>query len=1234
MKRLLLFFVMLCATLCFSISAISVGFTSGPLINAGLAAETDDDLICSWGITDTTAINVSWYKDDVLNRTLYDSTSLNTSNTLPQSATAKNQNWRCVVTLFNATHNVTQETNVTIENAGPSTPVLYNGVVDISDGITLIEDQTIILDLNSTDPDPGDGISYFIGSGVFCTVTDSNTGAVSCTATHAQVRNATEGEDNVTLNIIFYASDDDAIEPKSSGLNVPFNITPVNDLPNVTIPDQSSPVNQTFNESFTITDEEEHFPATAIIDVASTSADIVGEIAVTVENESILRIYQTSALDYDAVGNHTVGINITDSLGASILVTYNWEITSVNRPPYFVGVTPANYSSPLPYTYVLAQGETVFINLSANDPDTNLTDESIFFSDDTSLFNVQTSNSTATNISNATGYINFTATNADVGNTTVTITITDVGGFTDTITLNFTVTNINDPPVIYNQSYAQSNTGGNINISNLIAYRYAPFSYQINFSDPDLTIGLDTLSWSDNTSTINVTSTGLISFTPTGEVRNETINISVSDLAGSTDWRLVFLEIRNNSPPFFNQTLPHLNCSEGQSCFLNVSYYADEFDPDDNVSSYAASVVGGSVTGFSIDSVTGVINFTPLQSEIGNYTLNVTIADSRSATAWQLFNLTINNTEDAPVWITYDFSGETIVEDHTFNFLLYADDPDLLLNNSSESLTFSSNLSWVSISPESTTGNRTRSLLSFTPNSTQDGDHVIRLNVTDTTGRSAFVDVSFTIYNDTLPPEVNQFRPYGGVNDALVDGWFENSMDLTVDSVTFPENTTNLIFKVNATDDETPVNQLLYTWYYDSELIQGPSTLNQTNLSFDFLSNGSHQVQVVINDTRLESTTFTWDLVVTDVNRPPRFLVNYTENETIDATARLNGFFSLYDGQKFYDPDDDLDANGLIDQNESFDLTITSTACAHATLEQDGRDLRVTPLSVGTCLVTFTAEDSAGENVTSNVVTIIVTEVPQGAQASSVSSGGGGGGITTRNTLVPIQQEVETPFPLSIVTPGRVTIYENQTVEVPVVISNNWTEPLYGVLLSATSNISDLDMTFDTDYIEELGVGASTLTMLTVEGYRLGENFEVTVHANVSDPELHDSVLVTFNAIEASDADKNAVEVKVTFAQDLLSQNEECQELNEYLREAEEFMREGDLDSSRSLLDFVINGCKFMISRTSPDMQEPGIIRNPFVEIEDAMLRGIAYIILGVFVLFSLVGLLYHHYRTKDVYDF
>lgn len=145
------------------------------------------------------------------------------------------------------------------------------------------------------------------------------------------------------------------------------------------------------------------------------------------------------------------------------------------------------------------------------------------------------------------------------------------------------------------------------------------FFYDINCSDSDL---LDFPSYFDNFTgfqidnlTGNISAVGGFNQTLVG---NNTIEISCVDTFGNTTTGIFVLEILDvfGAPvldPIGNQI-----AVESQLFLLDVDATDEENDP---------LTFADNTTLFDIDPVTGLINFTPLLAEIGNYTVNISVTD-------------------------------------------------------------------------------------------------------------------------------------------------------------------------------------------------------------------------------------------------------------------------------------------------------------------------------------------------------------------------------------------------------------------------------------------------------------------------------------------------------------------------------------------------------------------------------------------------------------------------------
>ena len=167
------------------------------------------------------------------------------------------------------------------------------------------------------------------------------------------------------------------------------------------------------------------------------------------------------------------------------------------------------------------------------------------------------------------------------------------------------------------------------------------------------------------------------------------VNITTGNLAPTFNHSLANYTINESSAFAYD-----INCSDANGD--NISYY-------DNISK------------FDIDSSTGIISWTPVDSDVGTYDVTVICSDGLLNTSG-VFTIIVNDINNAPVLASI---GSLIaVESSLFVFDVNATDAD------NDTLTYSSNATLFAIS--STTG-----VFSFTPTISQVGNYSINFSVSD-----------------------------------------------------------------------------------------------------------------------------------------------------------------------------------------------------------------------------------------------------------------------------------------------------------------------------------------------------------------------------------------------------------------------------------------------------------------------------------------------------------------------
>jgi hypothetical protein len=1121
----------------FSRISFSLSFTSNPSISPTNSSR-EQPLVCSWEAADATQQNVTWYNGTLaFNSTIDAASPVVVSNTY----LTRGQIWNCTVSIGDGATLLTRSAVTTIKNALPSKPSALNA--------TILEDSTYSYVLNSTDADSDTITYYYTSSNLTLTTWVSATGSFSWKPDYPNIG---------TNTITFYSKDNQ--EPTMVGIDVTFNVTAVNDAPEfgTVLSTQYATEGTLFTYNINATDEE-------------------GNTVFYYDNSSLFVIDMTTGAisftpEFVDRGNHSIAINITDGQNSTIS-SFILVINTTNHLPNL------NFINNLS----LLQNESLLINITGYDLD----NDTVTFSANPETFEVSTLINYANSTVNATGQINITPTDNNVGNNTIFISITDSRGGSSNQTINIEIININDPP---NISLIPNQTGA----------AYVSFSLHIDASDPDLDSG-DNLYYYDNTSLFNINiATGNINFTPNwSQIGNYSILITVNDSFGLSNYTIFNLQIINNSPPYFLEELTNQTAYE-DSIF---EYKINATDPDGGLLNFSYQIqYYDNATFFQINPETGLVNFTPDNSIVENYSITIRIVDALGSSNSSTFNLEIINTNDAPILGSIAFS--TIVVGYEFYYELNATDDDLIYG---DSLNFSVNDSSILAITEA-------GIINFTPSEADAGNHSINITVTDSYGASDSRIVNFIVYNVSSPPNISRVYPYGTPVSAYTLYAFS-------DRLNFPENTTSINATENMTinfmhetfDPDTPFGSLTFRWYFNNTYVNNTQNFSKY---FDFFSNGAYNVTLIVQDDRYSLSSFTWNVDISNKNRPPRLvndLQNISLNQTTTISNYLTGSLSM---TRFIDPDDDLNSNNAIDGSETSTLTFNSTASSLASISINNADITITPLNTGRETIIFNAKDSEYA-VQSNNVTLNIT-VPEVVEEGGSSETGTGGGSRT----VEVEIEVPKPTVLKIITPGIVTIYKNNTITIPITIENTWNSTLQGIILSAQTNASNVSFEFDRSYFEVLAAGEKVNLNLTVSSYRSLSTYEIMVTAKVTNPDYKDNAVIYVNSIEKSLGrySNEVTNTKITFARDLLEGNPECIELNELLKRAQIKADEENYEESNRILDQVIQGCKYLVNKAEISEEKPTFMRNLKALMRTQILN---YLLAGIIITVIIVAISY-----------
>ncbi|MCF7872447.1 tandem-95 repeat protein [Candidatus Woesearchaeota archaeon] len=549
----------------------------------------------------------------------------------------------------------------------------------------------------------------------------------------------------------------------------------------------------------------------------------------------------TFPASYTSAGTHTIKAIVSDGL-LTTERTWTLTVTDTNR----------NASIETIGAQSCDERSNCQIQISATDPDS---DNTIKYYDNSTLFTINPT----------TGLINFTPENvASTTNHPIRITVVDNAGGYDTQTFTLTINNVNRNPVLDS-------------IGTITAVENNEFTYTATGSDVDG----DSLTFTDNTSLFNITSAGIITFTPTqGNVGNHSIRITVSDGNGGTDYEDITVAVLNtNNAPTITTSTPTSSTpsiAEAESQLFTVTA-TDVDGTTPNIKWYVNDTFNKTGSTF---------NFTTGYLSKGNYLVKATVDDGLTSTS-RTWTLIVTDTNRAPV--ISSISNVDVAEDSTFTYTVSASDQD-----SDNTLVYSDNTSLFNIG-------LLNGIISFTPNQSQIGVHDVIIYVADGTTRSS---TTFTI-NVTNVNDAPVLNLIGGLT-AIESSTFTytvSASDQDSNTLTYSDNTP--LFNINSSTgiiSFTPTYQDQGTYPVRISVSDGNGGTDYEDITLTVLN--ENQDPVITTTSPIENTSMKEDSSTT-------FNVSYNDPDgtTPGVTWYLDGFV-VAQGTDEYTFEGDFTAQG------------------------------------------------------------------------------------------------------------------------------------------------------------------------------------------------------------------------------------------------------------------------------------------------------------------------------------
>jgi hypothetical protein len=237
----------------------------------------------------------------------------------------------------------------------------------------------------------------------------------------------------------------------------------------------------------------------------------------------------------------------------------------------------------------------------------------------------------------ADGTLSGTPSNADVGPNVFTVSVTDNNSPAVAATLNITVINTNDAPVFTADPIGGGDATEDVAYSGTIAG---------SATDDDAGASLS-YAKASGPAWLNVDSNGTLSGTPANaDVGLNVFTVSVDDGNGGTDTATLNITVINvnDAPVFVSNPIAGGNATEDAAYSGTLAGSATD-DDGDNLG--YAKVSGPAWLSVAPD---GTLSGTPGNADVGSNSFTVSVTDNIAAPVNAVLNITVINTNDAPVW--------------------------------------------------------------------------------------------------------------------------------------------------------------------------------------------------------------------------------------------------------------------------------------------------------------------------------------------------------------------------------------------------------------------------------------------------------------------------------------------------------------------------------------------------------------------------------------------------------
>jgi len=535
------------------------------------------------------------------------------------------------------------------------------------------------------------------------------------------------------------------------------------------------------------------------------------------------------------------GSGSTDNVG---IVNYTWSFYDGGPLVNLFGVNvsyifaqPGNYTITLNVTDASGNWDTDVCVIHINDctapianagPDQSVNeDEFVYFDSSGSTDNVGIAwynwsfgDGGYQNGANATP--NHTYTNA--GNYIVTLNVSDAAGNWDTDTCLIFVSNV--APIANAGGIKIGNEGQSVifdgSLSNDTSSDKSSLTYVWYFGDGNSEAGkIVNHAYADN----DVYIATLVVTDDNGRVDSDTCNVTMNNVAPAI--------------------IPVANQIAQQGVLFTLRINATDVPAD-------VLTFSDNTTLFDINPVTGIIQFTPTNVDVGNHSVNVTVTDDDLGSSSIIFKITVLNANDPPA--IQLIPSQTATEDVPFTLQVMASDPD-----AGDNLMYSLTAYPTGMAIAST------GLITWTPTNDAVGSHAVTVRVRDAIGLYDEKTFAITVANVNDAPMISTSSLANATEDAMyLYPILASDIDVG-DALAFTLDSAPSFLSIS------PSNGLLY------------GTPSNTHV-------GTHRVIMNVSDGTTHITR-TFNLTVVNVNDPPtlNYISPQATTEDVPFSMQLVG---------------------------------------------------------------------------------------------------------------------------------------------------------------------------------------------------------------------------------------------------------------------------------------------------------------------------------------------------------